>query len=162
MSGKKVNQSECAVIFGIHRNTLSNWVKQGCPYVQKANKPQGKDWVLDTAHVAQWREDLAIKNSIGDTKSVDADELKQRKLAAETSIAEIEAAKARGEVVEVEAVMKVVANDYITIKQQMRQLAQRLAPIIVGETNEDKIKLIIGEEIDQALTELSNEYYEES
>ncbi|AEP29707.1 hypothetical protein [Brumicola nitratireducens] len=44
----------------------------------------------------------------------------------------------------------------------MRQLAQRLAPIIVGETNEDKIKLIIGEEVDQVLTELSNEYYEEN
>jgi phage terminase Nu1 subunit (DNA packaging protein) len=66
MSGKKVSQAQCAEVFGVHRNTLANWLKQGCPFDQKANKQQGKDWVLDTAQVAQWREDLAIKNSIGE------------------------------------------------------------------------------------------------
>jgi hypothetical protein len=61
LAGKKVSQSECATVFGINRNTLGSWLKQGCPYVKKAKKALGINWVLDTAAVAQWTEDQTIK-----------------------------------------------------------------------------------------------------
>jgi phage terminase Nu1 subunit (DNA packaging protein) len=78
LAGKKVSQSECAIVFGIHRNTLGSWLKQGCPYVKKANKALGINWILDTAAVAQWREEQAIKNTVGDLTALGEDELRRR------------------------------------------------------------------------------------
>ena len=97
MNKRHVSQSSCAEIFGVHRNTVANWIKQGCPYVQKANKKQGKDWVLDTADVAQWRADKAVQDTVGDTEAATEDELRRRKLAADTQLAELEVGKKRGE-----------------------------------------------------------------
>jgi phage terminase Nu1 subunit (DNA packaging protein) len=162
MSGKQINVNQAAELFGINRTTLYTWLKQGCPYEVKADRKLGQEWVLNSAEVAQWRTQQAIKNAIGNTNDVDSEELKRRKLAAETAIAEIEAAKARGEVLELEAVAKVITDDYITIKQRLRQIPQRIAPLIVGEIDEALIKNMMIEEIDDVLTELSNGYYEES
>jgi phage terminase Nu1 subunit (DNA packaging protein) len=86
LAGKKVSQSECAAVFEIHGNTLGSWLKQGCPFHQKANKPLGINWVLDTAAVAQWREDQAIKNTVGELTSLGEVELKRRKLQAEIKV----------------------------------------------------------------------------
>lgn len=152
-----VNLQEAASIIGKSVNTLKSWFRQGCP-----GEKSGGEWHIHIPSVIEWRESRAVQNAIGDTQTADADELKQRKLAAETAIAEIEAAKARGEVLEIEAVVKTITNDYITLKQRLRQVAQRLAPLVVGETDELEVKKTIGEEIDDALTELSNEYCGES
>ena len=155
-----LNTVQVADFYGTHRQTVVAWVKRGMPYITKGGR--GKEYEFDSTEIAEWKEKQAIKNAIGDTHSVDSDELKQRKLAAETSIAEIEAAKARGEVIELEAITKVITDDYMTLKQRLRQIPQRLAPLVVGETDELLVKQTISEEIDDALTELSNEYYGES
>ncbi|MAI64817.1 MAG: hypothetical protein CL600_08080 [Alteromonas sp.] len=156
----QVNRAELAEILGLSLPSVDSRVKRGMPYVSKGGR--GREWVFESSDCVAWEKQQAINNAIGDTALVDAEELKQRKLAAETSIAEIEAAKARGEVLEISAVVKVITNDYITLKQRLRQVAQRIAPLVVGETDELEVKQIISEEIDDALTELSNEYYAES
>jgi hypothetical protein len=46
----------------------------------------GINWVLDTAAVAQWREDQTIKNTVGELTSLGEVELKRRKLQAETKV----------------------------------------------------------------------------
>jgi phage terminase Nu1 subunit (DNA packaging protein) len=155
MAGKKVSQSQCASTFGVHRNTLANWLKQGCPYDQKANKPQGKDWVLDTADVAQWREDQAIKNTIGDMSQVTEDELKRRKLAAETTILEIEAAKKRGEVAPLEDMETAWRDAVLEFKARIRLLPSRCANQLTGLSDETEIKAVLLDEVDQTLTVLS-------
>ena len=156
----KLNRMELAEFFDLSLPSIDARVRKGMPFESKGGR--GKEWVFESADVVAWEKQQAVNNAIGDTALVDSEELKQRKLAAETSIAEIEAAKARGEVLEIDAVVKVITNDYITLKQRLRQVAQRLAPLVVGETDELEVKQTISEEIDDALTELSSQYYRES
>lgn len=155
-----LNTVQLADHYGTHRQTVIAWVKRGMPYITKGGR--GKEYEFDSAKVAEWKEKQAINNAIGDTLSIDADELKQRKLAAETTIAEIEAAKARGQVLELDAIVKVITDDYITLKQRLRQIGQRIAPLVVGEIDELAVKKLINEEIDDALTELSTQFTGES
>lgn len=152
MKGKEVSQSECATFFGVHRNTVGNWLKKGCPFIQKANKRAGKDWILDTAEVAQWREKVAVNNALGDMPD-DAELLKTRKLKAETTIVEIEAAKQRGEVALIEEMEKETRDLMIAICTRMLLIPKRVALHLTGVDSETEIASIIEEEIRQGLSE---------
>jgi phage terminase Nu1 subunit (DNA packaging protein) len=156
LAGKKVSQSECAIVFGIHRNTLGSWLKQGCPYVKKANKALGINWILDTAAVAQWREEQAIKNTVGDLTALGEDELKRRKLQAETSILEIDAAKKRGEVAPIDDMERAWQNISIAISTRMLLVPGRCSMHLLMIDNETVIKNLIEEEIRQGLTEAAD------
>lgn len=155
MSKRHVSQTACADIFGVHRSTVAAWLRQGCPYVQKADKKQGKDWVLDTADVAQWRADKAVQDSVGDHDQASDEELKRRKLAAETTIVEIEAAKKRGEVALLEEIERVWINTMLEFKARVRLLPSRVAGRLVGVSDETEIKRVLLDEVDQTLTVLS-------
>ena len=152
MKGKEVSQTECAQFFGVHRNTVAAWLKKDCPYIQKANKRVGKDWILDTAKVAQWREEKAVLNALGDLPD-DDDELKTRKLKAETSILEIEAAKKRGEVGTIEEFEKQWRDIMIAISTRMLLIPSRVSLHLTGVNSETEIASIIDEEIRQGLSE---------
>lgn len=156
MAGRKVSQSECAAVFGVHRNTVGNWLKAGCPFIQKANKKQGKDWILNTAEVAQWRAELAVKNAVGDTKDLDEVELRKRKLAAETTVAEIEAATRRGEVATIETIEKQWTDLVIEVRQRLMQVGKRSAASLVGMKDKREIQAVIEDEIEQCLELLAN------
>lgn len=155
MNKRHVSQSGCAEIFGVHRNTIAAWVKQGCPFVQRGNKSQGKDWVFDTAEVAQWRADKAVRDSVGDTNESSEDELRRRKLAAETTIAEIDAAKKRGEVALLEEIERIWRDSLLELKARIRLLPSRVAGRLVGLSDETEIKSVLLDEVDQSLTVLS-------
>lgn len=139
----------------MHRNTIAAWVKQGCPFVQRGNKSQGKDWVFDTAEVAQWRADKAVRDSVGDTNESSEDELRRRKLAAETTIAEIDAAKKRGEVALLEEIERIWRDSLLELKARIRLLPSRVAGRLVGLSDETEIKSVLLDEVDQSLTVLS-------
>lgn len=155
--GQLVNLLGLAALWGVHRNTVSSWVKRGCPYVTKADRNQGIEWEFDSAEVAQWRLEKAVQDAIGDTQSAGDAELRRRKLAAETVIAELEAAKARGQVGDLEEFERQMVNAAVEIRTLMQQMVSRVAPMVLGLKEEGEIKAILAEEIDQALTVISNE-----
>jgi len=156
MAGQKVSQSQCAAVFGVHRNTIANWLKQGCPFDQKANKPQGKDWILDTAKVAQWREQKAVIDATGDTEGASEEELKKRKLAAETSSAEMDLMERRGELIRMQHGATLVSTLLVVIRQALLQQPQRIAPLLVGIDDELVIKELIETENHEVLRNLSD------
>ena len=156
MNKRHVSQSSCAEIFGVHRNTVANWIKQGCPFVQKANKKQGKDWVLDTADVAQWRADKAVQDTVGDTEAATEDELRRRKLAADTQLAELEVGKKRGELIPKDEIEKLLSELVIATRTRLLLVPRRCAVHLIGLSNETEIREIIEAEQLEALTDLSN------
>ena len=158
MSGKGqiVSASGLAAVFGVHRNTVNNWVKKGCPYIQKADRRRGQEWQFSTAEVAQWRTEQAIIDAVGDTATVDKEELIKRKLAAETTIAEIEAAKRKGQVAELDEIEKQWSDTIIELRARFRQLPARVAAQLVGVTSKAEIKEILLDEIDETLTVLAD------
>ena len=153
------NQAQIAEFFGVARTTVQTWVRNGCPVIQKGGK--GKQTILESTAVAQWLQDRAVKNAVGDIDELDEKELRKRKLAAETVSAEVAAEIAKGEVVYIEDVKKIFSEDALNVKAILRQLPQRVAPQIVGETSERKIEKVINQELDAALNELSNRFIDQ-
>jgi len=160
--GNIVSLVRLSGFFGVHRNTVSSWVKKGCPYIQKADRSRGQEWKFSTAEVAQWRTDQAVHDLIGDTASVDKEELQTRKLAAETTIAEIEAATRRGEVADLVEIEKQWTNTMIELRSRLRQLPARVAPQILGVKNLGEIKEVLLDEVDETLTTLAYQFDDES
>lgn len=155
MSKRHVSQSGCAEVFGVHRNTVAAWLKQGCPFVQKADKKRGRDWILDTADVAQWRADKAVQDTVGDTETASEDELKRRKLAADTQLAELEVGKKRGELIPKDDIDKFLSALAIETRTRLLLVPQRCATQLIGMNNEAEIKAIIEGEQLEALSDVS-------
>ena len=93
----QVNRAELAEILGVSLPTITSKVSKGMPFEQRGGR--GKEWTFDTAAVFQWEKEQAILSATGDLSSVTDDELKRRKLAAETTLVELEAGKKRGELI---------------------------------------------------------------
>lgn len=147
--------SAVARIVGVQRNTLMSMVRRGCPYISKPTRKKGSQWEFNTAEVAQWRIDQAVKEAIGDVRETDVNELRKRKLRAETIIVELDAAKARGQVGDLDEFERQVTNASIEIRTRLKQMIARVAPMVVG-LKVAEIKRILRDEVDQALTVLAD------
>ena len=156
MKGQIVNFVDLVALWGISRNTLYSWLRKGCPFIKKADRSRGIQWEFNTADVAQWRLDQAVQDVIAETSNATEDELRRRKLAAETVLAELQTAKAKGEVGSLDEFERVVTNASIQIRTRLRQMADRVAPIVVG-LKVSEVKRILRDEVDQALTVLADD-----
>jgi phage terminase Nu1 subunit (DNA packaging protein) len=151
--GQLVNRSGVADMFGVALTTVDTWVRAGCPVVQRGSR--GIEWQFNTADVVRWREDERAKQAAGAAPQ-DEDELRKRRLVAETLTAELVLAKARGEVAPIDQVERMMARAFAAVRASMRNIPGRVVTSIVGETNERRIKQVLKDEIDQALESLAN------
>ena len=76
-------------------------------------------------------------------------------LSSETVLAELQTAKARGEVGSLDEFERQVTNAAIEIRKRLQQMADRVAPMVVG-LKIAEIKRILRDEVDQALTVLAD------
>ncbi len=152
--GRNLNRAEMAEFCGIALTTLDDWLRRGCPYVQRGSK--GKAWVFNSAKVVQWRAD-DIRSETAGVQVASADELKRRKLEAETELVELELAEAKGLVAPIEQMERAQSKAFGEVRANLRNvLPARTAGRIAGEKNETKIKAVLLEEIDLALEALSD------
>jgi len=86
---------------------------------------------------------------------IDLNAEKARKTKAEADIAEIEAAKTKGEVVLLSQVERALQIIFAEVKANLRNVPSRAVGQIVGDTSEHRIKDIILAEIDLALERLA-------
>lgn len=148
-----VNRTGLARDLGVNLSTVDHWVRKGCPVIAKGSR--GKEWKFDTAAVHAWDVQQKIAEATGAEKA-DGDELRRRKLQAETELAEIEVAKARELVVGVSQVQRNQANIFAEIQINLRNIPNRIAASIIGLTDERAVKAIILAEIDLTLTALAD------
>jgi phage terminase Nu1 subunit (DNA packaging protein) len=146
--GTVVNRAGLAEIFGVALTTIDTWVKAGCPVLQRGGR--GVEWRFDTAAVARWRTDDAAQRAKGDVPD-DADKLELRKLAAETMVAELKLATARGEVAPVAEFEKATARLMATIRANVLNVAPRAVLRLLAETDETTFKRVLREELALAL-----------
>ena len=155
--GEVMSLAAVARIIGVQRNTLTSMIRRGCPYISKPTRKRGSEWQLNTAEVAQWRIDQAVKDAIGDVSDTDINELRKRKLRAETIIVELDAAKARGQVGDLDEFERQVTAASIEIRTRLKQMIARVAPMVVGLKKITAIKAILADEVDQALRALADD-----
>lgn len=143
----KVNRAELARLLDCSLPTITSKVAKGMPFIQKGGR--GKEWMFDTAAVITWEKDQAVANVIGDLTEVAEDELKRRKLAAETTIVEIEAAKAKSEVVPVSDVEKSTMELSIELATRMMLVGKRCFPYDTKMRQEvdDEVRIVLNESI---------------
>lgn len=160
--GETVNQAGLAAFFGVHRNTVAAWIRRGCPYVTKGGKSTGgRDWKFDSAAVAQWRIDEAVSDAGASIDQSSEAELDRRRKLADTTIAELKAAQARGELGSIDEFSTQVANLIIEIRQRLLQLPARVSKHVVGLESETAVKEILADEVSQTLENIGSELGED-
>jgi len=91
---------------------------------------------------------------VGDTKALDIDEARRRKLAAEAAMSELDLSVRRGELVEIEDVSQAVGEDYANVRAKLLGLPTKAAPQAAGMTDAGEIKTLLERIVTEALEEL--------
>ena len=150
--GRNLGKHEIAEFFGVTEPTVDQWVRRGCPVVERGAK--GRAWKINTAAVSDWLRERDIESATGANLS-DEQELKRRKLAAETQKAELEMLRVKGDLVPLAQLERSLSNTFAELKTNLRNVPKRTATALVGETSEVRIKDVILAEIDQCLEVLT-------
>lgn len=152
----RVNRQELAKEMKTSLPTVDKWVREGMPFVVRGEK--GKSWVFETADCQEWLRRREIEKARARAEREmpdDLDELKARKLAAETALVELELEQARGGVAPVDQVERMACKAFATVRAAMRNIPGRVVSQLIGETDERAFKETLLAEIDEALLALS-------
>lgn len=88
--------------------------------------------------------------------AIDFSAERARKIKAEADIAEIEAAKRRGDVADISTVRRSCERAFAEVRANLRNIPGRVATQVLGDDNESRVKALILNEIDLALSALSD------
>lgn len=146
--GRAVNREELAEVFGVSLNTVTSWVRRGCPFDQRGK--QGRPWRFNTRDVSEWLRDEARAEAESDAP-MDEFELKLRKLAAETSQAELDLAVARRQVAPIDEFERARALENATVRANVMNVPSRVVSQLIGETDEARFKEVLRAELIQSL-----------
>lgn len=146
--GKAVNRGELAEVFGASLNTVTGWVRSGCPFVQRGS--QGKPWKFNTRDVSEWLRDEARAESEADGP-LDENQLKLRKMAADAAHAELDLAVARRKVAPIDEFERARAMENAVIRANVMNVPSRVVSQLIGETSEARFKEVLSGELVQAL-----------
>jgi len=153
--GYILNRSQMAGHLGVAMTTLDDWVKRGCPFVEKGGR--GQQWKFNSAEVRSWR-DSDIREEVTGVNNATIEELKRRKLEAETEQAELDLDVAKELVAPIEQIERAMSKAFGEVRASLRNvLPGRAVRRLIGEINETKFKKVLLEEVDQALEALSND-----
>ena len=94
-NGIEFTLQKMAVVFGVDQRTVRKWIDQGIP----SRKDSHGHWVLNSAETAAWLKGRERVAALGEVCSLDIQEARKRKIAAEARIAEVAAAEREGAVV---------------------------------------------------------------
>ena len=150
MRGMVVNRIKLAEIFGVAADTVTAWVKRGCPAIQRGAK--GVEWQFNTADVISWRLDDMTAKLAGDVPDYDRDAA--RKMQADADLAELKRDRERGKLIELQVVADVVRSEYATVRTRLGSLPGILAPRL-DSARALEFQPIIADVVDDILTELS-------
>lgn len=135
-------------MFGVSVPTIDGWLRNGCPVIDKGGS--GRVGRYNTADVADWLRQRAREEASGNVQA-NENQLRLRRLTAETEKAELELAKAKGEVAPVREFERATAGLMAVIRQNILNVPARAALQLLGETDESKFKAKLRSELVLAL-----------
>lgn len=143
-----VNRQELSQAMGISLPTVDRWIRDGCPVKQRGTK--GVAWEFNLPDVVNWWGERQRQAAAGDAPT-DIEDAKRRKIAAEASLAELELAKAKGEVAPIRDFERTWSAMMASIQQNVMNVPQRVVVQLLGETNETVFKQKLRAELTLAL-----------
>jgi phage terminase Nu1 subunit (DNA packaging protein) len=152
--GIETTRGGLADYLGVALTTVDRMVKDGCPVVQRGGR--GVEWTFNTADVRRWEIQKERALAAGNNDTADLDELKRRKLMAETGLIELELERKKKTIMPVWQMMRITEVRAVLIRVNMMNLPFRLEPQLIGETNPGKFKKVMTEEIRNVLVDAAN------
>ena len=153
--------AQVADVLDRDRNTVSRWIKDGCPVVESADRRTGRQWVLDLAEVVRWLEsraaDSVAERLAGADGEMSYDEAKRREKAAHAIRAEIELAEYRKDVARVSDMLDAVAQEYTAVRASLGALGTRLASRLAEARTNAEVQAILDEAVGEALEKLTHD-----
>ncbi len=147
--GIETTRGGLADYLGVALTTVDRMVKDGCPVVQRGGR--GVEWKFNTADVRRWEIQKERALAAGNNDTADIDELKRRKLLAETRLVEMEIDRRSKAIAPIWLMNRVSAIRYTLIRVNTMNLPDRLTPRLIRETDEARFRAVMREEIRQVL-----------
>jgi phage terminase Nu1 subunit (DNA packaging protein) len=147
---------EIAEFYGLHYNTVRDWIKAGCPYVQAGRKGggEGKEWILDPYEVEKWQIERKVKELTGGGEFMELDEAKRKKMTAEAGLAELELMKEQGVLIEIDKVATEIGEQLSNFRAKMLSLPSKVSAQVYTAKDIKEIKSILEDAIYEALNEI--------
>lgn len=143
-----VNRQELSEAMGVSLPTVDRWIRDGCPVKQRGAK--GIPWEFDLAAVVGWWGDRQREAAAGNAPT-DMEDAKRRKVAAEAEMAELELARAKGEVAPIAEFQRTQEARNAIIRTNVLNVVQRATLQLLGETDEGIFKKKLRAELVLAL-----------
>jgi phage terminase Nu1 subunit (DNA packaging protein) len=150
-----------AAILGVHRNTLSKWIDQGCPVITKADRSIGAEWEIHIPDVVEWRIRRAVDDAVarygGGADRITKDEADRRRAVAQAITAEVETDETLRSVVSVADVLDVVTQEYAAVRTHLQSVGSKVAGRAATMTSAPAIQELVDEAIIDALEALTHD-----
>lgn len=113
--------------------------------------------VSETGNAKLYRLADVAEALVGAGKPADFDDARARKMAADAVLAEIEVAKARRDVVDVNVMAEIVADEYGAVRAKILGMPDKLAPVLATTESVEECRELLRLTIHEALEELSSD-----
>ncbi|MEP3245119.1 MAG: terminase small subunit [Sneathiella sp.] len=150
--GRLVSLAELANIFGCTDPTIRGYIKSGMPVKSKGQS--GRGYELDTADCIRWLTLNAQQTSVGQKSDYDLD--RARKMSADADKAEMDRDMMRGDLVEVDIAVGLVADRLQTLRSRMLNLPSKMATKLAALMKREDCLEYLEKEFNQLLKELSS------
>lgn len=146
--------SRAAAILGVHRNTLSAWIEQGCPVVARADRSRGVEWQISIPAVFDWRVTRAVEDAVAGYQdehgAVSKDEADRRRAVANAITAEIGADQMLGGVVRRHEAEADMASFCQVLKTGLSNASSRIAARAASISSAPEIEDLCHSELNRA------------
>jgi phage terminase Nu1 subunit (DNA packaging protein) len=150
----RLNRADTAEAMGVNVTTIDRWVKEGCPVAQRGSR--GVEWAFDLPALIRWWGDRRAADAEADAPD-DLLEIEKRTKQAAMFKAELELAKARGEVASVREFELAQSRAMAAIRARVMNVPQRVVTQLLGETDATKFKDKLKGELREALEQAADE-----
>jgi phage terminase Nu1 subunit (DNA packaging protein) len=150
----EVNRQELSQAMGVTPPTIDRWIHDGCPVKQRGTK--GIAWVFVLADVVSWWGQRQ-RESAASSAPTDVEDARRRKLSAEAAMAELELAKARGDVAPIREFEMAQSRMMAVIRTNILNVPSRVVLQLLGETDEKLFKSKLRAELTLALEQSADE-----
>lgn len=145
--------TEFAVLHEVTDKTVRSWIRQGCPHEKLGRRGGGQEVRLKVRPVSDWLLERQAERLAG-AAGPEIDELKRRRLAAQTRQAELETARALGEVVPVADAAELFGQQVDRVRQRLLAIPHKGAPLVAPDPEVKSCQAALQGLVDEALNEL--------
>lgn len=149
-----MNKVEIAKCFRVSTNTLSEWVKKGCPCEKKGRN--GEEYHFDLPAVITWRVEQLVQQAMGPIfGGHDLRDAERREAFAKAELRELELAEKQKTLINTQAAARIVERGIMEARSQLLALPTKLAPRLIAFKTPAQIKAALERAVHNALAGLS-------